>query len=117
MEKTCLDCGSIIKGRADKKFCDDQCRSNFNNRLKAETTGIVKTVNQVLAKNRKVLEKLNPEGKAKVNKAKLLKEGFNFSYLTHVYDTQKGNTYKFCYDQGYLALENDWFLLVKREDL
>ena len=117
MEKTCLDCGSTIKGRADKKFCDDQCRSNYNNRLKAETTGIVKTINQVLGKNRKILEKLNPEGKAKVAKAKLLKEGFNFTYLTHTYSTQKGQTYKFCYEYGYLELEQDWLLLVKREEL
>ena len=29
-EKRCLECGDVIKGRADKKFCDDQCRSNYN---------------------------------------------------------------------------------------
>src|SRR6476661_7735120 len=100
MEKLCLDCGITIKGRADKKFCDDQCRSNYNNRLKAESTGVVKTINQILAKNRKVMEKLNPEGKAKTTKSKLVKEGFNFNYLTHSYSTQKGQTYKFCYEYG-----------------
>lgn len=117
MNKNCLDCGNQIIGRADKKFCDDQCRNNFNNKLRADESTPIKNINALLFKNRKILEKLNPEGKTKISKAKLEKAGFNFNYLTHIYDTQKGNTYKFCYDQGYLALENDWFLLVKREDL
>ncbi|MFA6947300.1 MAG: DUF2116 family Zn-ribbon domain-containing protein, partial [Pedobacter sp.] len=33
MERECLDCGAALRGRTDKKFCDDQCRSNFNNRM------------------------------------------------------------------------------------
>lgn len=117
MSKTCLDCGATIVGRADKKFCDDQCRNNFNNKLRADDLTNVKAVNNILLKNRKVLEKLNPEGKTKVQKAKLEKAGFNFSYFTHNYETLKGSTYKFCYDYGYLALENDWYLLVKREEV
>ena len=117
MPKTCLDCNNPIVGRADKKFCDDQCRNNYNNKLRADESTAVKNINAILFKNRKILEKLNPDGKTKIAKAKLEKAGFNFTYLTHVYDTQKGNTYKFCYDQGYLALDNDWYLLVKREDL
>ena len=116
MEKTCLDCGSLIKGRADKKFCDDQCRSNYNNRIKNKIDEPVKKINTILLKNKRVLEKLNVEGKTKLNKAKLEKAGFNFNYFTHTYITQNGNIYKFCYDQGYLALENDFYLLVKKED-
>jgi hypothetical protein len=29
--------------------------------------------------------------------------------------TKTGNTYHFLYDQGYLALDNDYFMLVKKE--
>jgi hypothetical protein len=29
--------------------------------------------------------------------------------------TKTGNTYYFLYDQGYLPLENDWLMLVKRD--
>ncbi|RYF12576.1 MAG: DUF2116 family Zn-ribbon domain-containing protein, partial [Flavobacteriales bacterium] len=36
MNRFCLDCNTEIKGRADKKFCDDQCRNNYNNRRKSE---------------------------------------------------------------------------------
>ncbi len=116
MEKHCLDCESPIKGRADKKFCDDQCRSNYNNRLKADDSKEVKRINSILFKNRKILTMLNPEGKTKLPKNKLEKAGFNFSYFTHQYQTAKGAVYIFCYDYGYLALENEWFLLVKKQE-
>ena len=73
MTKTCLDCGNPIIGRADKKFCDDQCRNNYNNKLRADESTAVKNINAILFKNRKILEKLNPEGKTKISKAKLEK--------------------------------------------
>ena len=116
MERLCLDCGSPVKGRSDKKFCDDQCRNNYNNKLKIEDSSIVKQINAVLKKNRAILQKLNPEGKLKVNREKLLRLGFNFTYFTHIYETYKGATYFFCYEYGYLKLENDEVLLVKRKE-
>lgn len=115
MERLCLDCGNALKGRSDKKFCDDQCRSNYNNRLKSEDNSLIKQVNSVLKKNRSILEKLNPEGKIKVTRDKLLKEGFNFNYFTHVYETQKGSVYHFCYEYGYLPIENNMILLIRNE--
>ena len=116
MERTCLDCDAALKGRSDKKFCDDQCRSNYNNRLKSDHSGAVKMIDPILKKNRKILAKLNPEGKARMNRSKLTAQGFNFTYFTHVYETQKGKTYKFCYEYGYLELEGNELLLVRKEE-
>lgn len=104
-------------GRADKKFCDDQCRSNYNNRQRADDLTQVKIINHILLKNRKILVQLNITGKTKVAKAKLEKAGFNFAYFTHIYETAKGNSYYFCYEQGYLALENEFYLLVKTHEV
>ncbi|TKB96822.1 hypothetical protein [Pedobacter cryophilus] len=115
MNKTCLDCKSAIKGRADKKFCDDQCRSNYNNKIKTDHPTQIKTINTILLKNRKVLEKLNPDGKTKVSGVKFTQLSFNFKYFTHTYTNQKGDVYKFCYEFGYLKLEHDYYLLVKEK--
>ena len=72
----------------------------------------INPVNSILKKNRRVLMELNKTGKSKVKKEELLKHGFNFDYITRIYTTQKGSTYYFCYEQGYLPLDNDWYMLV-----
>jgi hypothetical protein len=116
MERLCLDCNAVVNGRADKKFCDDQCRTNYNNHLRTEDNSFLNEVNRVLKKNRDILKSKNPEGKTKIKREILLRKGFDFNYHTHTYATQKGTTYIFCYEQGYLTLENDEVLLVKREE-
>jgi predicted nucleic acid-binding Zn ribbon protein len=116
MEKFCLDCGEPITGRMDKKFCSDMCRNNYNNRLNSEVTNYVRNVNNILRKNRRILSELIPqEGKINVHKDKLVNKGFNFNYFTHLYTTQKGSSYRFVYEYGYLPLDNDFYMLVIRE--
>ena len=115
---TCLTCNKPLKGRIDKKFCNDYCRNTYNNQLKAASLNIVRNINNALGKNRRVLESLFKEEDemAKTTKEKLLQKGFQFKYITHTYTNKKGNVYFFCYDIGYLPLENDWYLLVKRKE-
>ncbi len=114
----CLTCDKPVKGRTDKKFCDDYCRNNYNNQLKAHSSNLVRNINNALGKNRRILESMIPEREemVKVTKEKLLQEGFLFKYHTHIYKNKKGSTYYFCYDHGYLLLENDWYLIVKRNE-
>ncbi len=115
--KLCLTCSKPIKGRTDKKFCDDYCRNNYNNQLKSATTNLVRNINNALGKNRRILENFfGKEEMIKTTKDKLLEKGFQFKYITHTYTNKKGNVYFFCYDIGYLPLENDWYLLVKRKE-
>ena len=116
--RLCLNCNKPVKGRTDKKFCDDYCRNNYNNQLKSNTTNLVRNINNALGKNRRILEDMFTPGEdmAKTNKAKLLQKGFQFKYITHTYTNKKGNVYFFCYDLGYLPLENDWYLLVKQKE-
>lgn len=119
-EKACLACGSTLKGRADKKFCNDYCRNNYNNKLKSEDnhSSVIRNINNALLKNRKVLQSLLPSGEemAKTNKERLLRMGFRFGYLTHIYTTKAGKQYFYCYDYGYLPLDNDWFLVVRKKE-
>ena len=118
--KTCLYCDKPLKGRIDKKFCDDNCRNNYNNQQKAKGnhSAYVRNINNALLKNRKILESLLPDDKktANVKSDKLLQLGFQFKYITHPYTTKDNKTYFFCYDYGYLPLDNDWFLIVKRKE-
>ncbi|MBT6746090.1 MAG: hypothetical protein HOB26_06010 [Flavobacteriales bacterium] len=115
-ENLCLDCQKPLMGRFDKKFCNDVCRNNYNNQQNRDTNNLVRNVNGILRKNRRVLQKLVPEDKRKVKKLTLDVAGFNFEYFTNTYKTKTGQTYFFCYDYGYLPLDNDFFLLVHRNN-
>ncbi len=113
MEKrTCLECNEEFSGRIDKKFCSDMCRNAYNNKLNSDNTNLVRNINNILRKNRRILELLNHDEKTKVHKKKLLEKGFDFNYFTSIYKTQKGSVYNFCYEQGYLPLDNDFYFLV-----
>lgn len=116
--RLCLDCKKPVKGRTDKKFCNDYCRNNFNNLLKSNTNNLMRNINNALGKNRRILESFfkGDEEMAKTTQEKLLEKGFLFKYITHTYTNKKDNVYFFVYDLGYLPLENDWYLLVKRRE-
>ena len=115
MKKQCLECGDEFIGRADKKFCSPNCRSAYNNKLNSDATNFIRNINNILRKNRRILAALNPNGKMKIHRDKLIGEGFKFSYFTNIYQTKNGNTYYFVYDQGYLQLDDGWLALVVRQ--
>lgn len=115
-KRLCPVCNDPIIGRVDKRFCSDQCRNTFNNKRYSSKGDLIQKVNRVLKKNHSILESLNTSGKTKVPRSKLLQEGFDFSYFTSTYETQKGGLYHLVYDQGYLALSDELFLLIKWGD-
>ncbi|MEE4198773.1 MAG: hypothetical protein V2I54_14130 [Bacteroidales bacterium] len=116
--RSCLECGEKIVGRADKKFCSDQCRNAYNNRLNSDTSNTVRNINNILRKNRRILAELNKQSdKTMVTRENMLTSGFNFTYHTHTYTTKKGDVYHFCYEQGYLFLpEKELYLLVENKE-
>ena len=115
-ERTCLECTTIIHGRADKKFCSDYCRNAYNNKLNSDSNNLVRNINNRLRKNYRILNGFElKDGKTRTTKTRLLDKGFDFEYITNLYTTKKGSTYFFVYDLGYLPLDNDYYMIVKRE--
>ncbi|TDO83993.1 hypothetical protein EV143_101438 [Flavobacterium chryseum] len=113
--KTCLECAEKIVGREDKKFCSDSCRNAYNNKINKDSTNFMRNVNNKLRKNYRILSELNTEGKSKATRDKMVNKGFDFDFFTNILQTKTGNTYYFLYDQGYRSLDNDYFMLVKKE--
>lgn len=113
--KTCLECSEKIVGREDKKFCSDSCRNAYNNKINKDSNNFMRNVNNKLRKNYRILSELNTEGKSKATRDKMINKGFDFDYFTNILHTKTGNTYYFLYDQGYRSLDNDYFMLVKKE--
>ncbi len=102
-----------IEGRSDKKFCSDQCRSNYNNGQRSQSERLILEVNKVLRKNRTLLKQSNPSGMSIVRKEFLTRSGFNFNYFTSRYKTRDGNEYWFCYDIGWMYLEDEKIRIIE----
>ncbi len=117
MEKrACLECGELINGRTDKKFCSDLCRNSYNNKQNSESTNYIRNINNILRKNRRILEDHLDGEKTTISRKKLVDKGFNFSYYTNLVTTKNNHRYTFCYEFGYLPIEDkDLVLIVKRK--
>ena len=113
--RKCLECDEVVKGRVDKKFCSDYCRNSHNNRVNKDSKNLIRNINNRLRKNYKILSELNITGKTKVTRTKLYDKGFDFQFFTSIYKTKTGNTYFYIYDEGYLWIDNELFLVIKRD--
>lgn len=76
----------------------------------------MRRINYALRKNRRILEKFNHHGFVKVKKNTLVREGFDFEYVTSVVQKGKDSILYYCYDQGYQELSDDHVGLIVRED-
>jgi len=115
-ERRCLECGDVLHGRSDKKFCCDQCRNTYNNRQAGVTFSSMRRINRILKRNLTVLNGLNKKGRVTISRDELLKKEFNFSYFTHMATSHQGRTYFYCYDQGYALVDANRVLLVRKRE-
>lgn len=103
----CLQCNNPLRGRSDKKFCNDYCRNSFNNKQSPSNTQYMRQVNAILRKNRTVLQSLlSDKMEITVTRHTLLAAGFHFSYITQIEAIAVG-TKKYCYDFCYVVVNED----------
>ncbi len=116
--KTCLSCQRSLKGRSDKKFCNDYCRNTHNNQLNSDSNNYVRNIHHSLLKNRRILQGLFASAQqiTECSKQSLHNKGFSFSYFTHTQTNKKGNTYCFCYEYGYMVVNGEKVVVVKRRE-
>lgn len=131
-ERRCKDCGTVLgPGREDRQYCDDACRTNFNNRKRRENQRAdeagaereqlsvpeyITRIQEILLNNRKILEGLCSEEKAGcIRKRDLIGKGFNLKFMTSVAEpTESGRVYHFCFEYGYYE-ENGFVIIVCRK--
>jgi YHS domain-containing protein len=115
--KLCDYCGGPVgKGRSDKKYCSDACKSEFNNQNKLPA--FVADINGIILKNWKILKAcLGSQDRCKMRVRDLGGRGFNFKFSTseRVNDTD-GEVYYFCYDRGYKLVDDETRVIIVRDD-
>lgn len=111
-QKYCRYCNEPIKGRADKQFCNSFCKSAYHNQKPNTEEAYIRNINSLLRKNRAALKKACPMGKATVRKSFLIKLGMDFKFFTHGWKSANGNYYYFCYDYGYMHVNDPEKVLI-----
>lgn len=110
----CYSCRQPLRGRSDKKFCNDYCRNTHHNLQNSEGNKYIRTINYRLRRNRRILSELMAAAKPvlKISRQQLIGKGFSFVYYTHERINQKGGKTFFCYELGYRLLEREQVLIV-----
>ena len=116
--RLCLECNEKLTGRSDKRFCDAYCRNAYHNRHKADDELLIKTTNQHIRRNRRILKTLCPVGKATVRKEVLDQMGYDYRYFSSLFKTST-MTYYLVYDYGFAPISDkgtDKVLIVQHQD-
>ena len=113
--KKCLVCKTEFVGRSDKKYCSDQCRNVYNNKLNSQFSKEVRRTNRILRANREILNKYFLMGLDQVSLFSLISEGFILTYFTNMYKNEKGQEVYFCYDIGYQFSENETLKILHKK--
>jgi hypothetical protein len=108
-QKKCLECEEPIIGRRDKKFCSDFCRTAYHNSVSHQNESSLRAINKVLLKNRKILLETQTK-RSRITKTSvyvLQEKGFDFSYYTHCRPDRTGQVVVYCYEIGYIRIEEN----------
>jgi hypothetical protein len=113
----CKFCNKSVKGRSDKRFCSDLCRTAFHNneRRTDYRNELVCMINGQIKKNRNILKSILDENRTAFNSTDLLIRGFSFTFFTHENISKSGSVYRFCYDYGYWVGKEGAVYVIKAE--
>ena len=78
----CLECGTPINGRKDKKFCSLSCKNSYNNRIYHSRKQARDAVLEQLYRNYNILEGLLSDRQAGAALEELAEIGFDSRCLT-----------------------------------
>jgi hypothetical protein len=112
MDRICLDCGSSLTGRKDRKFCSDSCRINYHNNKTQEVSPLIRKINILLKKNRSVLERLYNDGIREISMDQLQMNGYQPGWSTYTSTDFAEPKILFCYEFGLIVLGSNQYKIV-----
>lgn len=119
---SCENCGKELYGRIDKRFCNDNCRNEFNRRkkqLEAQNQhDNLPEILKIIKNNYAILKSYGPledtRSFIEVERNELVSKGFNFKFFTST-TTYHQDEYKFCFERGWT--ECGYHRIIIKEDL
>lgn len=105
--KTCLQCERQFRGRADKRYCSDACRAQFNNLQRRVNPSTQQCIHQYLKENHRILQELlQRKNTLQISEMQLTELGFRARYITHWINVHEPPIRFGCYEYEWKKMEN-----------
>lgn len=101
MERKCIHCGAPFQGRMDKKFCCDDCRTEYHNKIRRQREKGLREINHILSQNWRILSAQLRKGRRLISVSELAAHDFNFEIYTSMRKTFPGRRIYGCYNLAY----------------
>ncbi len=117
--RKCAYCEKELYGREDQKYCNVNCKNNFNSRLRSEFRAAMHPklpeVIKAIKRNYEILVGYQlQEGKEITVKAEeLRKKGFKRQFCTNVNDYDKRRIWKCCMDLCWFEVGENYVYLTR----
>lgn len=100
-QEACRHCGRQIRGRVDKAYCNNDCRTAYHNKRRRENKEMRFNGSLELVKKNRQLLKFLYALQEPADVDCLLSMGFSFHLYSHELVHLSGKKYRFCLDHGY----------------
>lgn len=102
----CQYCGKPIKGRSDKRFCNDDCRNHYNRHERQEKTKPhpnTQEIFRIIRKNYILLKALAKPDALSTNyyDETITELGINQNFCTSAHLDADGKLWRYCFDYGW----------------
>ena len=114
--KKCRECSLEFYGRLNQYFCSAKCRFDFNNSKTRNNREDINNILKILLRNREILKAIFESGTTEISKTDLQTKRYNFTYLTHQLKAEDRSNYIFCFEYGFLVL-NDTIKITKYDGI
>jgi len=81
--------------------------------VNADQSEMMREINKGLKRNRKILNELVLEGKKTIRRSWLARKGFDFELITAMQEKRSGSYCYYCYEYGYIPLDENRYQLIE----
>lgn len=113
MIQFCVQCEQELRGRIDKRFCSDSCRTQYHNEANRTRNQRYNRVHRGLKKNYTILKTFAKTGKSKLQLRELILLGFETTKVTGVKFAKSGKITFELYDLNYRISDKNQLEFVK----
>ncbi|MEZ4775240.1 MAG: hypothetical protein R3D00_18795 [Bacteroidia bacterium] len=114
-DRFCPHCKNAVFGRANKLFCDIDCKNQYHSALRRKVAEIVRETDKMLHRNYAILLEILGDNSSRktISRLTLEKKNFHFSCFTGYTSTTRGKICRYLYDFAWIEFNSQKILVLR----